>query len=170
MNGGSFRCEGCGRLLETTESKCVNCTAPLDRPVSRISPPGRLLALLDALSIALTILVYLQVFRSFFIRTREEAMMFKLIAESFSFAPLAYVLSLAASILKKSNGSSSFGLAEAALLASLPLIGVFAVIHSPTWDGANLTGRLLIGAATFSLPSIAALVLLTWLERHHGHH
>lgn len=168
MTDESFRCEGCGGLLETAESECMNCTATLDRTVSRMSPKGGLLTLLDAFSIVLTVIIYLQVFRSFFIRTREEAMMFKLIAESFSFAPLAYLLSLAVSILKKRNGNSSFGLAEAALFTTLPLVGIFAVIHSPTWDGVNLTGRLLIGAAAFSLPSIPALVILTWLGRHHA--
>jgi len=168
MTSGFFPCKGCGRLLETAENQCTNCATELGRPTARRSPQTGLLYLLDVLSIALTLIVYLQVFRSFFIRTREEAMMFKLIAESFSFAPLAYVLSLAASILKKRNGNSSFGLAEAALFASLPLVGVFAVIHSPTWEGANIFGRLLIGAATFSLPSIAALVMLASLGRHHG--
>lgn len=156
-------------MLETAESQCANCAAELDRPTARRSPQTGLLDLLDVLSIALTIIVYLQVFRSFFIRTREEAMMFKLIAESFSFAPLAYVLSLAASIRKKSYGDSSFGLSGVALLASLPLVGVLAVIHSPPWDGTNLSGRLFIAAATFFLPSIVALVLLAWFGRHHGH-
>lgn len=169
----TWKCSSCGFDQNNESNLICICgfrdsaeDSRLDRPTAQKVKETKFIIVINVLSFALTLIVYLQIFRSFFIRTREEAMMFKLIAESFSFAPLSYVLSLTASILKKRNGHSGFGLAETALLASLPLAGVFTVIHSPRWYGANIQTYLLFRAVEFFLPSIAALVLLVWIGRH----
>lgn len=169
----TWKCPSCG--FEQNDESNIVCVCGFrdipdvtcqDSSVAQRVQKSAPLKFIDVLSISLTLIVYLQFFRSFFIHTREEAMMFQLMAKSFSLAPLTYIFSLTASILKRRKGYSNFGLTETTLLASLPLTGVFVLIHNPKWYGANIQTYLLFRAVEFFLPSIVAFVLVVWLGRH----
>ncbi|WP_137088549.1 type 2 periplasmic-binding domain-containing protein [Ectopseudomonas oleovorans] len=115
-------------------------------------------------ALAICVLVWAQIARSFFIYTYNESMMYKVFFNAFSYAPISYAASIFAAVKKRLNGKNKFGTAEIALLGSLLPTGIFLSQDIPQriYDSRDL-------ATTFALillilPTIISIVSC-WLAK-----
>ena len=116
-----------------------------------------------------SVIVWLQVGRSLFIRGHSEAVLFQVLSNAFYFAPVPYITGLAGMLWKISRGYASVGLSKIALLTSLPTVGVWLADRLPEMLGVTahkfeITIILLTNVAFFFVPAITAAVAI-WLAK-----
>lgn len=101
--------------------------------------------------------VWFRIIRSLFTHSYNEAILWQIFSNAFSFAPLAYLVSLGAAFLNIYKQPSSL-LPTIALLTSLPTCGV--------WLAQRLPNGTSLGMAVFFffIPAISSVFLL-WLAR-----
>lgn len=124
---------------------------------------------LGILALAICIIVWAQISRSLFIRTYSESMMYEIFFNAFALAPISYIVSIFAAVVKRLYGRSHFGVAEVALLGSLLPAGIFFSQDIPQriYGSAELAMACALGALV--LPVIVAVVSCRLARRYEGY-